>query len=78
MSQEPDFTDESTRRNDLSVDPRKNLYDETLNTRPRMLPVKREISRNNFNKFDDFIADVCDDTYSNLVERRRRKRSNLD
>ncbi len=78
MSQEPEFTEESTRRNELSVDPRKDLYDEALHSRARSLPVRREISRNNFNKFDEFIADVCDDTYSNLVEHRLRKRKSID
>ena len=74
MSQGPDFTEESNKRNELSVDPRKDLYDEAFNSRARALPVRREISRNNFNKFDEFIADVCDDAYSSLVEHRLKKR----
>jgi len=78
MSREPDNDEDAMRRNELSMDPRKNLYDESLQSRGRPLPVRREISRNAFNRFDDFIADVCDDTYSNLVEYRLRKRSNID
>ncbi|MEX2683241.1 MAG: hypothetical protein Q6373_016825 [Candidatus Sigynarchaeota archaeon] len=78
MSQEPEFNEETTSKNELSMDPRKDLYDETLHSRARALPVRREISRNTFNKFDDFIAGVCDDTYSNLVEYRLKRRSNID
>ncbi|MBN2154293.1 MAG: hypothetical protein JW839_22755 [Candidatus Lokiarchaeota archaeon] len=78
MSQEPNSIDESTRRHGLSADPRKNLYDETLHARSSMLPTRREISRNNFNKFDEFIAGVCDEAYSSLVERRKRKRKEDD
>ncbi len=78
MSMEPEYTDEIKSRNTISPDPRKNLYDEDIHRRGRMLPIKREISRNHFNKFEDFIADVCDDTYSNIVEHRLSKRRHLD
>lgn len=78
MSLEPRFTDEFTIRNTLPQDPRKNLYDENLHLRNPQLPVKREISRNHLNKFEDFIAGVCDDIYSNLVEYRQDKRKQLD
>jgi hypothetical protein len=78
MSLEPEITDGITRRNSLSPDPRKNLYDDDLHARGRLPQIKREISRNHFNKFEDFIADVCDDTYSHLVEYRLNKRKHLD
>ncbi len=78
MSYEPEYTDEFTRRNSLPQDPRKNLYDESLHARDKQLPVRREISRNHFNKFEDFVADVCDETYSNLVKYRLNKRKHLD
>ena len=74
MSMERELTDEIKTRNIISPDPRKNLYDEDMHRRGRMLPLKRVISRNHFNKFEDFIADVCDDTYSNIVEHGLDKR----
>ena len=78
MSLETELPNELTRRNILPPDPRKNLYDEDLHARGQQLPVKREIMRNRFNKFEDFIADVCDETYSSLVEYRLTKPRHLD
>jgi hypothetical protein len=75
---EPEYHDEINTRNTLSPDPRKDLYDEDLHVRGRMFPVKREIARNHLNKFEDFIADACDDTYSNIVKNRHNKRRGLD
>ncbi|NMC08673.1 MAG: hypothetical protein GYA24_25915 [Candidatus Lokiarchaeota archaeon] len=78
MAFEPEIIDGIERRNILSPDPRKNLYEEDVQSRGRLPRVKREISRNHFNKFEDFIADVCDETYSHLVEYRLSKRRRLD
>ncbi len=78
MSLEPEYNDEINTRNTIPPDSRKNLYDQDLRLRDPMPLVKREIARTHFNKFEDFIADACDDTYSNIVKNRLNRRKNLD
>jgi len=72
---EPEMTDKSTMRNKLSSDPRKNIYNETIQTHETPPVKKTHIERNHLEEFEDFIADVATDVYKELFTEKKRKES---
>ncbi len=75
MAFEPEMTDKSTTRNKLSGDPRKNIYNEVIHANEAPPVIKTRVERNHLEEFENFIADVATNVYSELFLEKKRKES---